>query len=243
MPLSDGPNTGWTIQTGSKASGTSAITATAAAAATLTFPNAAATASLVPGSSVTLSGGSAAENVTVSAAFVPGSSATVPITGGTVVNAGQVLARYPVVGSGYSYSDPTTTAYLSTELPTASVQLTAGLPQSVWAAVSGNPANVPSIASKALSAPTIAALATDQASLPGQSIVYVRPTVGGYPSPTVNYAWGDNTSDVRNEAPYLMEHRYAADGTYTVTLTATSTQGTASVVRTATVASGTTVWS
>lgn len=78
-----------------KGSSTAAITSTTVGATTITFPTAAATATVYPGAPILLTGGANAETVYSSATWVPGSVAAIPLQS-PVVNAAQTLARWDV---------------------------------------------------------------------------------------------------------------------------------------------------
>ncbi|GAC1479345.1 MAG: hypothetical protein NVS2B11_03480 [Acetobacteraceae bacterium] len=74
------------------------VTTTTAGLTSLTFPSAAAAASITAGHAIQLTGGAAAETVFTPQSWVPGSGAVVPLQS-PVVNAGQTTARWSVFGA------------------------------------------------------------------------------------------------------------------------------------------------
>jgi hypothetical protein len=91
-----------------KGSSTATITSTGVGNTTITFPSAAATATVYPGAPITLTGGAVTETVYSTAAWVPGSAAAIPLQS-PVVNATQTSARwdvYAAAGPGTSGMGP-----------------------------------------------------------------------------------------------------------------------------------------
>lgn len=135
--------------------------------------------------------------------------------------------------------------FLASELPNASVQAAAGTSQSAWLAASGNPANVPQVGSRTPAAPALTFSTASQKAYGASGRVMATVTLtAGYPAAQVSFNWGDSsTPTLRPFGPFAADHKYAADGTYTVTATAVNGTASTPATRTVTVTGGTPVWS